>query len=421
MKEAQHTQTPDETDQPIRFVPGHVFFCRSLVLPQELADGEELTSFAELSLEALSPFPLEQLAWGTVLDREAGQLFLYAACRPRLPANELEGWEKATHVFPAFLPLVLDKPEGPALRALVDASSLTVCYFDGQGRFPAQVVSAALPEDADDEIIAALRERLSVRVRKVPQTESLPTMRLESAQEQGTSLSMTLVSLDEVLTEVRKLEGEEALWAADVREADFIAAERRRRVASQRVGYALAGVGIAAVLLLFLVLITSIGDWLVSRRETLVTQQDNAVFAVQQSSDFLVQLEQFSEIPFQPFNVLGAANQVLQERQPRKIKFSSAALSSNNELSIQGEADNVEEVNLYSERLRESTLFDKVNMADVRTRGGKVNFSLNLRFIPEGLERLITEAEAQTVEVEETQDAEFTESTPEKEASDASN
>ncbi len=383
----------EEADVAFRFLPGHYFFCRTLALPEEVNGGEELFSFAELSLESLSPFPLEQLAWGYLVDEAARLVFLFAACRPRLPAEALEGWEEAQHVFPSFLPLLLRSPAEPGIVAIEDETTLSLLNFEGQSRFPKQVLSAPLPEEATLEDMEALRRRLLVRLKPSAQESELVVFKPRKVSGDSEALTFELAKEGREEFEEVRLEGEETVWAADVREPEFIVAERRRRKASQRVGIALAAAGGAAGLLVLLVLLTWLGGWLVSRREALVMEQDPMVYGIQQSSDFLLQLEQFSGAPFRPFTILAAANKVLQERQPRHIEFTSAALSNNNEVSIRGEADNVEEVNRYSESLRQSNYFTEVILDDVRTRGGKVNFSLNLRFNPDSLEELLAQPE----------------------------
>lgn len=405
MKIPEFLQATEETDVPIRFLPGYAFFCRSLNLPEEISGTEEVYSFAELSLESLSPFPMEQLTWGYLTDFEARQIFLFAACRPRLPAEQLEGWEEARHVFPSFLPLLLVRPESAEVLGIEDEHTCCFVRYASEGRFPAQVVSAAFPEEAVEEARQTLRQRLLSRLQKTPEADPL-LLRLEQSTLNGDGLGFTLATIDDQAQYEARLEDMEAIWSADVRDPDFIVAERKRRQATERVGWVLAGAGGAFALLLLLFVLTWVGGWFVSSREARVTAQTEPALIVQQNSEFLLQLKQFSGEPFKPFAELAAANLVLRERQPRRITFESANLTNNFELSIQGESANVEEVNAYSDRLRASGYFSEVELADVRTRRGKVNFSLNLRFNPDSMDTLLAalEPEPETVAANDNED-----------------
>ena len=51
----------------VLLVPGEIFYCHSSTLPPEITDSE-IDQFVELSLEGLSPFPLDQLSWGYLRD-----------------------------------------------------------------------------------------------------------------------------------------------------------------------------------------------------------------------------------------------------------------------------------------------------------------------------------------------------------------
>ena len=55
--------------------PGCSFFCRRVEIPGDV-ESDELDSFLQLQLESLSPFPLEHLQFGFVVDAARQFAFL---------------------------------------------------------------------------------------------------------------------------------------------------------------------------------------------------------------------------------------------------------------------------------------------------------------------------------------------------------
>jgi len=376
VKLSQLINRPEDVEPPIQLVGGHYFFCRTVELPEEM-EAEALEAFAELSVEELSPFPLEQLAWGYLLDADGRQLFIYAACRPRIPGEEQSGWEAAEQVYPAFLPMLLSGEKRERWALLKADNSLTLMHFTADSSLPRQTASAPLPEEPSEQEQALARLRTRCGLPADALLEHWQLLRITASRE---AITFTLKLEADGTEQATRLHGEMARWRADLRDADFMVGERRRRRLEQRVAWAMLGVGLAASLMLLLSLLAVFGSWLVERRQALVESKSEAVFTIQQNSDFLLQLEQFSGDPFQPFRVLEIANSILMERQPREITFDSAALANNEEVVIQGTSKNVDAVNRYSDALRASGFFTMVDLVDVRTRRGDVNFTLNLRF-----------------------------------------
>ncbi|WOO40035.1 PilN domain-containing protein [Rubellicoccus peritrichatus] len=385
-EEAAHNE---KDDAHVCFVDGYCFFSRIVAIPEGL-ERDEWDSFTELSLEELSPFPIEQLAWGSVVDDESQAIFVYAACRPRIPAESQELWPEAHNVFPVFLPLLLKKRERPCAMGIVTESGVTLLRFSGKGRFPEQVVGAPLVKEEDEDkpdpsAVLAVADKLKARLRLPDDADDEGIFEIvrSSASKGKIDFELRLFGDQSEAAESLSFAEDDVIWRADIREPDFIDSERKRRISESRLGWVMAGVGIAAALMLLVNFLTFFGDWLVNRRQALVEGQSEAAFAVQQNSDFLYELEQFSGAPFRPFSILEIANRVLLERQPRKIEFDSASVSNTDEVAIQGVSDNVDEVNQYSNLLRQSGYFNQVDLVDVRTRQGKVNFTINLRFNPD--------------------------------------
>jgi hypothetical protein len=69
--------------QDAAMLPGNRFFVRRLAV-----EGEDLAGQVNLALEAVSPFPLEQMLIGFVTSTDGKQVLAYAAHRRRFTAEE---------------------------------------------------------------------------------------------------------------------------------------------------------------------------------------------------------------------------------------------------------------------------------------------------------------------------------------------
>ncbi|TVP79204.1 MAG: hypothetical protein EA353_06800, partial [Puniceicoccaceae bacterium] len=97
--------TTEPAAQPETFdvliLPSALFFIERIEVPAAL-DASELDDFAELSMEGLAPFPLEQLNWGFLVDSERTVLLLYATPKDRLKRTGYDKLEAYTWVLPDF-------------------------------------------------------------------------------------------------------------------------------------------------------------------------------------------------------------------------------------------------------------------------------------------------------------------------------
>lgn len=98
---ADANNVPPEPE-PILYLPEDLFFVETIELPAEL-DPDEINNFAELNLEAIAPFPIEQLNWGYLQERETGHIRIYATHRERLKKDGYENLESYTWVLPKFV------------------------------------------------------------------------------------------------------------------------------------------------------------------------------------------------------------------------------------------------------------------------------------------------------------------------------
>ena len=85
-------------------LPAEYFFIEKVEVPAALSPAE-LSDFAELSMEAVSPFPLDQLRWGFSSAPDGQHLLIYAALKDRLKVAGHTELESYTWVLPDFTSL----------------------------------------------------------------------------------------------------------------------------------------------------------------------------------------------------------------------------------------------------------------------------------------------------------------------------
>lgn len=199
--------------QEAAMLPGNRFFVRRLTV-----EGEDIAGQVNLALEAISPFPLEQMLIGFVLSADGKQAIAYAAHRRRFTAEESFAWPEECQVVPEFLALVGHRPAVDGLVVHRGDERLTALAWKAGDELPAAIVVAELA-DADE---ASLAREVAARA---DFADGLPVESITGA------LSGALVEGDLIL----KLEGngsftipKKGLDDSDIRDSDFLA-ERRKK------------------------------------------------------------------------------------------------------------------------------------------------------------------------------------------------
>ena len=95
----------DAKPQEAAMLPGNRFFVRRLSV-----EGDDIPGQVNLALEAISPFPLEQMLVGFVTSADGKQVLAYAAHRRRFTAEESFAWPEDCQVVPEFLALCGHRP-----------------------------------------------------------------------------------------------------------------------------------------------------------------------------------------------------------------------------------------------------------------------------------------------------------------------
>lgn len=363
-------------DRSLLLLPNPVFFSQCVSIPEGITE-EDYDSFSEITLEDLAPFPVESLAWGYA--SEGNTLLIYATPKERLKAYDHA--DTAFHVFPAFLCLRGHKVSTPSVAFLRLENTLSAVSLSPESTLPSPLRGIDLGEDATDEAFFEARERLAQQYAQEGTTLCEGILKVEdaSALSEG-SVVFTLScqadpgALPEGL-HPHILEAGESLWQADIRDAMAKYAFKKSRELSKRLWLSLKIATGAAALIMFLEIVSAISGWVANARENTITTQTPEIARIENSQQLLDKLNQFYNEELKPFDLLDLLNEV----RPRSIYFTSVTSENFNEIEVRGLASDVEEVNAYTTTLEKLPQLLSVELADILTRQGKVNFTLKAK------------------------------------------
>jgi hypothetical protein len=219
--------------QEAEMLPGNRFFVRRLAV-----EGEDVPGQVNLALEAISPFPLEQMLVGFVTSADGKQVLAYAAHRRRFTAEESFAWPEDCQVVPEFLALCGHRPAAGGIVVHRGEERLTALAWKAGEELPAAIVVAELA-DADE---AGLAREAAARADLAADS---PVENLTGA------LSGSLVEGDLILK--GEYEGtftipKKGLDDSDIRDSDFLA-ERRKKERLNLILWNVARVGVAVLVL----------------------------------------------------------------------------------------------------------------------------------------------------------------------------
>jgi hypothetical protein len=138
----------DAKPQEAAMLPGNRFFVRRLSV-----EGDDVPGQVNLALEAISPFPLEQMLVGFVTSADGKQVLAYAAHRRRFTAEESFAWPEDCQVVPEFLALCGHRPAADGIVVHRNDERLTALAWKAGDALPAAIVVAELA-DTDEAAIA---------------------------------------------------------------------------------------------------------------------------------------------------------------------------------------------------------------------------------------------------------------------------
>ena len=369
----------------VLLVPGEIFYCHSLTLPPEISDSE-IDQFAELSLEGLSPFPLDQLLWGYLRDEKISLILIYAAYRESINKLGVENLDQYYHVLPNFITINGVSFDEPSITFISENNSMSALTFSAHSTVPENVFTISLENiDNSDTSLLKVKNSLLVSLKnegyKIDNNIYLGTSALVDSDDK-IRFKHRLVSgeIDSDLnsTTTRLPMDVKKLWVADIRASSFKLKASRRRNYSRYLWSSTQLAGIAASLFLLLQFIFMMADTWSDFWVDKVAARSDEVALIEQKNNLLLRIEQIAQNELKPFEMLATMNL----KRPSSIYFTQAVSDSFNQIQVDGAASNVEVVNRYMENLRNLPLVSEAKIKKIVSRSGNAPFTIVVTFNP---------------------------------------
>ncbi|HKK19081.1 MAG TPA: PilN domain-containing protein [Opitutales bacterium] len=348
---------------PVLTLPGYLFFVDRIELPEAL-EASEIDDFAELSLEGLAPFPIEQLYWGFLHSESAGSILLYAAYKERIKGLGYENLENYLWVLPDFAALWgASFSETTRLQLESDEGFCEIEFGAGQN-LPSKVVGFGPNAEKTDHGSSVRLQLASTNVSE----KAIPAFYFEAVDATEGKIHGNWEKL---------VPDEDDLWRADIRDAAFKKNERNTRKLTTWITRATAYAALFAVLLVVLEGVLFAGDLWLETQQAKIAAQASEVRRIEDKQSLMNKLDQVAQNELRPIAILEALN----EPRPEGIYFTSTVTEGQNRITIDGIANTINELNAYTESLRSSGNFELLEAPRTLTRGGKTTFTATLDYI----------------------------------------
>ncbi len=352
--------------------PGHYFFCRRIVLPDDLEESE-IEGAVLLGLESISPFPLEHLNFGYVIDSEAKNAFVFAAYKRRFESAEISTWTESEFVLPDFAYALVGESKAGESLIIVSKHSVSFFRFDKASNLPAyfQAIARENDENYSDDI-----ERLKQQVGKGVNWEACRVLECDgSASEDGGKIRMTAMDVA-TQSSVSSIVDRSRIWQLDLRDPEIIenakSEERRNYILWNTV------LGVAAVFALLLLgeILFGVTYGYLSLRKYWNDEQAPIVAHVESQHSTVNQLLEFEESDLAPYEMLAAINPY----KPASVQYSKIVTNGPTRLEITANASSVSDANQFKTRLERFSKIDTVLLENMRPLPGGATFTAILTF-----------------------------------------
>ena len=385
----KHKNTESTHVDPVKaeqafILPGHLFFVETIEVPDEL-ESSEIQDFAELSLESIAPFPIDQLYWGYLYQKDMPTLLLYAAYHGRIKNDGFTDLNDYAWVVPDFVTLSGARFSDETLVLLEGLNnSISIVYFESDTETPKSVWVETFAEPLTDDVIQSLKSK----VRNLPKTA--PTLHLRPTV--ATVNENGLPTFEQTASEQnggRPYDGiwqtlaptEPQLWQMDVRSADFKVAEQSKRRMSAWTARIAGWAAISTFVLIGLEgLLFASHNWLQNQIAQIERQQE-AVLKVEEKQTLVNKLDKVAQNELRPIDMLEAANEI-RLKLSLGIEYDSVVIDGENHLTIEGKASSITALNRYVDSLENSGLFELLTEPEYLTKSGKTTFNISLAYSP---------------------------------------
>jgi len=360
-------------------LPGNRFFVRSVAL-----EGEDAPAQVALALEALSPFPAEQMLVGHVVSADGKQALAYAAHRRRFTPEESFAWPDDCQVIPEFLALCGERPAAAGVVVHRGSERLTALAWDATNALPVAVAVADLA-DADEAALAAeaaakagLPADAPVTTLDGPLVSELKEDALFLHRENGKPFTIAAKGRDE----------------ADIRDIDFLNARRKKERLNLLVwNLTRAAVAVLAVSVAFEIAAAGI-NWRGNQLKASNDSHRAEVAEIEADQATASRIEDVRTKSPQALEMLALAN----EQRPATVEFQRINCKTNTTLEIEARTTNPSDISTFERALKDVPEVSAVASKDMRARDNYTTFTFTITYKVDALRKAAAKAEAARAE-----------------------
>ncbi len=355
------------------------FFTRAISIPAGLTPAEA-TAQIELSLEAVSPFPLSQLYYGWWWQPGSEHALLFAAYRRRFTTEQIATWEGSEVVLPGFA-AALGAAVEPATTLILNYPDAISAVHWSIGPVPAKVLTRPLEPEVTDEERERTRAEL---IQSLGGSQHVIDLAGPVTPDPARSDGEIIFRAGDFVSRL----GTSALTAADVRDKAELAAMRKSRRRDVALWQVTVGVAASLALLAFGELGLVGGRMWQQVREKQFSAQKPLVDKITSIHELTNKIDELSTKRLMPLEMMTQLTGVDLERKPPEIVFTRIQADQSRGLYtifVEGRTSNAAQISVYEATLRKVPAIEKVEAPISQVRGDQAQFTLTAVFKPEAL------------------------------------
>ena len=383
-------------------IPGECFFCETINLPGSPPETDNKSSskisqwdgyISELLNQAeLSPYPVEQLAWGYHLCDLSQKALIFATPLGRLRQLGWQNLELFRRVFPSFISLLGKSYDAPTAIFLLVEETLTLACFDTETSVPDFVYSRSIDPEEEDAVPKA--QSMLLGLADLSKYEIIPDILLAGEvfrredntfefEQQWMAGKDPNLELDQ-----DAIMSADILWQHDLRNIDFKIAEKTRRRQERNRWKSIKVSLVFAVFLILGLVGIKVADQNLDSLSNVEQKMKTQVPLVLESQKLLEKLKQNQLGGIDPFGTIGrvAVHRGGGFDNPN-VWFSHAHFETRKHVKIEGEGKNVESVNNFIELLETNQVAlvrkDRSGdeLRDIKSGGGTTTFDVEFEML----------------------------------------
>lgn len=365
--------------QALLFIPGEYCFVERIEVPKEVSE-KDLRPFIELALEGSSPFSLEQLYWGYWYNKDCSCALVYAAPADRFSLDTRNAFfeKNVMYVMPSFIGLYGKVFDEARIAFVKGGETLSAVYFDAGNPIPKRVESIKWEGDIIQGL-RKLRGMLDNTNGYIVDGEAYEIIKVGVNSEQ--EVEIELFRRNEEVEEINKVvfdPTESFLWEGDLRPKTVVEESRKKYRLGRWLFKGMVGAIIGFGLLIVIEGLGLLGKAYLASKQTQAKKQEVIVKNIEAESSLAEKIEQLSSKHYMPVKLL----EMMNENRPSKIYFTKVTLGDTNDVAVDGIAGSVDELNGYADTLGATEGIDAVDVGEIVSKQGKVQFKMNVKFKP---------------------------------------